>query len=226
MLTPADSCRRPAPPRDYEATLRRAGFAVVAGADEAGRGACAGPLVAGAVVLGGPIDGLADSKALSASRRDRLYDEIVARARSWAVVSVEAAECDRLGLGRANIEALRRALLRLDVRPDFALTDGFAVDGLGCPSLGMWKGDQVVACVQAASILAKVTRDRVMVAWDEAYPGYGFSVHKGYVTAEHRQRLAELGPCPIHRRSFGNVQAATRARIEPMGAGTDTVDES
>ena len=200
-------------PDVYEATLRHAGFALVAGADEAGRGACAGPLVAGAVVLasGDPIGGLGDSKALAGARRERLYDEIVSRALSWAVVSVEAAECDRLGMGRANIEALRRALLRLDVRPDFALTDGFAVDGLGFPSLGMWKADQVVACVQAASIMAKVTRDRAMAAWHEVYPEYGFDAHKGYVTAEHQRRLARLGPSPIHRRRFGNVRAATRA---------------
>lgn len=197
---------------DLEGVLRRAGFLVVAGADEAGRGACAGPLVAGAVVLNvkEQIDGLADSKALTAARRERLYDAILTRARAWAVASVDSGECDRLGMQRANLEVLRRALLRLGVAPDFALTDGFAVDGLGCPSLGVWKGDQVAPCVQAASILAKVTRDRVMAGWHERYPEYGFDVHKGYVTAEHERRLARFGPCPIHRRCFGNVRAADR----------------
>ena len=197
---------------DLEGVLRRAGFGVVAGADEAGRGACAGPLVAAAVILDAPIDHLADSKALTAARRERSYDEIVAKARSWAVVFVEADECDRLGMQRANLEALRRALLRLDVTPDFALTDGFAVDGLAYPSLGVWKGDQLVACVQAASILAKVTRDRTMADMHERYPDYGFDVHKGYVTPEHQRRIAEFGPCPIHRRCFGNVRAADQVR--------------
>ena len=198
---------------DFESVLRRAGFAVVAGADEAGRGACAGPLVAGAVVLGeDAIEGLADSKALTPARRVGLYEVIVARAAAWAVAVIEPAECDRLGMQRANLEALRRALLRLEVAPDFALTDGFAVDGLACPSLGMWKGDQVAGCVEAASIVAKVTRDRIMTAWHEQYPVYGFDVHKGYVTPAHQRRIMEFGPCPIHRRCFDNVRAAQQVR--------------
>ena len=199
----------------YEAVLQRAGFELVAGADEAGRGACAGPLVAGAVVLrpGTVIDGLADSKALSATTRERLYDEITGRALAWAVAVVGPDECDRLGMQRADIEGLRRAVLRLDVAPDFALTDGFAVDGLGCPNLGVWKGDQVVACVLAASIVAKVTRDRMMADLHARYPSYGFDVHKGYCTAEHQRRLVEHGPCPVHRRCFGNVRAAEQEYV-------------
>ena len=203
------------PSYGYETVLHRAGFELVAGADEAGRGACAGPLVAGAVILrpGTEIAGLADSKALSASRRERLYDEITQRALAWAVAVVGPGECDRLGMQRADLEGLRRALLRLELTPDFSLTDGFAVDGLVFPNLGVWKGDQVVACIAAASIVAKVTRDRIMAELHEQYPAYGFDGHKGYCTAEHQRRLAEFGPCPAHRRCFGNVRAAGQTGV-------------
>ena len=199
----------------YETVLHRAGFELVAGADEAGRGACAGPLVAGAVVLppGEPIDGLADSKTLSAARRERLYDEITAGALAWSVAVVGPAECDRLGMQAADLEALRRALLRLELTPDFSLTDGFPVDGLSFPNLGVWKGDQVVACVAAASIVAKVTRDRMMAELHTRYPAYGFDVHKGYCTAGHQRQLMALGPCPAHRRCFANVRAAGPTRV-------------
>ncbi|SYZ34035.1 ribonuclease HII [Propionibacterium australiense] len=199
---------------DYEHALAEAGFGPVAGADEAGRGACAGPLVAAAVILDdspeGRIEGLADSKKLTAGARERLYDEITARALAWACVRVEATECDRLGMSEADLQGLRRALLRLEPAPRFALTDGFPVPGLPVPGLGLWKGDQVCACVSAASIIAKVTRDRIMDAYDEQYPGYGFGGHKGYATAVHRESLERLGPCAIHRLSYANVRAATR----------------
>ena len=105
------------------------------------------------------------------------------------------------------------AALRLDPEPEFALTDGFAVGGLTCPALALWKGDQVAACVAAASIIAKVTRDRIMTTYDEQYDGYGFAGHKGYCTAEHQRRLEELGPCPIHRMRYVNVRAAARVAI-------------
>lgn len=201
-------------PYGYERALDRAGLGPVAGADEAGRGACAGPLVAAAVILDdspdGRIEGLDDSKRLTPRARERLYEEITTRARAWSCVRVEARECDRLGMSEADLQGLRRALLRLDPAPRFALTDGFAVPGLPVPGLGVWKGDQVCACVSAASIIAKVTRDRIMVAYDEQYPGYGFAAHKGYVTALHRERLSRLGPCAIHRLEFSNVRAAAR----------------
>ncbi len=195
----------------YERALARAGFTRVAGADEAGRGACAGPLVAAAVVLPPrPIEGLADSKKLTPAARERLYDVIVRRARAWAVVAVEPAECDRLGMHVANVAALRRAVCRLDVAPDFVLTDGFPVDGLPAPSLAMWKGDAVAASVSAASIVAKVTRDRIMTDLHDRWPGYRFDVHKGYCTAEHQALLDAHGPCAAHRLTWDNVRRTTR----------------
>lgn len=202
----------------YEAALRRGGFVLIAGADEAGRGACAGPLVAGAVILAagtaGRIGGLADSKLLSPAQREQAYQCIVDQAQSWAVVSVEADECDRLGMHQANLTALRRAIAGLDPQPDFALTDGFAVDGLGSPSLAMWKGDRVVACIAAASVIAKVTRDRIMAEWHERYPEYDLNIHKGYCTALHQERLDTHGPSAIHRQCFENVRRA--GKVNPI----------
>lgn len=199
----------------YERALGRAGLAPVAGADEAGRGACAGPLVAAAVVLpeskSRQIKGLRDSKLLTAAARERCYDEIVAKAVSWSVVRVEHDECDRLGMHVANIQALRRALLRLDTEPTYALTDGFPVDGLPVPGLAVWKGDRVAACVAAASVIAKVTRDRIMTEASQTHPQWDFEVHKGYVTALHTRRLDEHGPSPIHRMRYENVARAARA---------------
>ena len=198
----------------YERALARAGLAPVAGADEAGRGACAGPLVAAAVVLADTparrIVGLNDSKLLTAAARERCYDEIMTKAVAVSWVSVEADECDRLGMHVADIQALRRALMRLDTRPEFVLTDGFAVDGLGVPGLAVWKGDRVAACVAAASVVAKVTRDRMMAEHAARHPQYGFDVHKGYCTAEHQSALDEHGPCSIHRWRFENVRRAAK----------------
>lgn len=196
----------------YERALNRAGLSPVAGADEAGRGACAGPLVAAAVVLDPrrPIKGLDDSKALSAARRQVLHDEILERAVAVATAEVGHDECDRLGMHQADLHALRRSVARLEVPPAFVLTDGFAVDGLGVPGLGIWKGDKVAACVSAASIVAKVTRDAIMTAYDADYPEYGFAVHKGYCTALHQAALEEHGPCDIHRWCFDNVVRTAR----------------
>lgn len=199
----------------YERALRRAGFNPVAGADEAGRGACAGPLVAGAVILderaARHLDGLTDSKLLRADTRERLYEQITRHALAWSAVAITPTECDQLGMHEADLQGLRRALLRLQVTPAFALTDGFPVAGLGFPGLAVWKGDQVAACVAAASIIAKVTRDRIMTELDDQYPGYGFAGHKGYCTADHQARLDELGPCAIHRMRYGNVQRSLTA---------------
>ena len=200
----------------YERALARAGLAPVAGADEAGRGACAGPLVAAAAVLSDAksrqIPGLRDSKLMSPLQRERAYDQIVDKALAWSVVLISPAECDRLGMHVANISALRRALLRLDIEVSYVLTDGFGVDGVGLPGLAVWKGDRVAACVAAASVLAKVTRDRIMVAVEDQYPGYEFAVHKGYCTPLHQRRLEDLGPCDIHRQRFVNVRRAARVR--------------
>lgn len=196
--------------RSYERALARAGFTPVAGADEAGRGACAGPLVVAAVVLPeggrGEVPGLADSKLLTPPARERVYDEVVGRALAWTAVVVPTDEVDRLGLHVANIEGMRRALARLAVPPAYVLTDGFPVRGLAVPGLAVWKGDRVAACVAAASVVAKVTRDRIMLDLHSHYPEYAFNEHKGYVTPLHRARLAAHGPCPEHRRCFVTVR--------------------
>ena len=204
--------RRDAGLYGYERALRRAGLDPIAGVDEAGRGACAGPLVAAAVILPegrrGEVPGLADSKLLTPLARARCYDQVVRRALAWSVVVVEPEECDRIGMHVANVEALRRALARLDARPSYVLTDGFPVDGLEVPGLAVWKGDRVAACIAAASVIAKVTRDRIMTDLDAVYPEYDFATHKGYITASHTAALEEHGPCPVHRRRFVNVRRA------------------
>lgn len=196
----------------YENALWRAGFSQVAGADEAGRGACAGPLVVAACVLPagrrGQIDGLADSKVLAPATRERLYEQIVRRASAYAVVVLPAAEIDARGLHVSNLAGMRRALAALRPAPTYALTDGFPVPGLGVPATAVWKGDAVVGCIAAASILAKVTRDRMMVELHERWPHYDFAKHKGYVTPEHADALDVHGPCPEHRASYVNVRRA------------------
>lgn len=213
--------RRDAGLYGYERALRRVGIAPIAGVDEAGRGACAGPLVAGAAILAptdaGRIPGLADSKLLTEAARERCYAQIVRRAVAWSVVVVGPEECDRLGMHVANVEALRRAVALLDERPAYVLTDGFPVDGLDVPGLGVWKGDRVAACVAAASVLAKVTRDRLMREEHGRWPAYAFDVHKGYITDLHTERLTRLGPSPIHRMRFVNVRRA--AGLEPEEGG-------
>jgi len=221
--------RRDAGLYGYERALARVGLAPVAGADEAGRGACAGPLVAAAVVLPdgrrGQVPGLADSKLLTPVAREDVYAEVVERAVAWSVVVVPAAEIDALGLHRCNVAALRRSLVRLGVVPSYVLTDGFPVAGLGVPGLAVWKGDRVAACIAAASVVAKVTRDRMLCELDGAYPGYGFAGHKGYVTPEHQAALRRLGPCAEHRRSYVNVRAAGE-QGESLGAGWPSVGDN
>jgi ribonuclease HII len=196
-----------------ERALQRRGFALVAGADEAGRGACAGPLVVAAAILPegrrGEVPELADSKLLTPAARDRVYDEVMARALATSVVVIPPGEVDARGLHVSNLAGMRRALAGLPVRPDYVLTDGFRVDGLGVPGLAVWKGDQVAACVAAASVLAKVTRDRIMVELDREFPGYGFAVHKGYATPEHTAALDAHGACEHHRFSYANVAAVS-----------------
>jgi ribonuclease HII len=209
--------RRDAGLYGYERALRRVGLEPIAGVDEAGRGACAGPLVAAAAVLPdgkrGQVPELADSKLLTALARERCYAQVVKRALAWSVVVIDSEECDRLGMHVANVEALRRALARLEVRPAYVLTDGFPVDGLEVPGLAVWKGDRVAACISAASVIAKVTRDRIMRELHEVYPVYDFETHKGYITPTHSAALEEHGPCPVHRRRFVNVR---RALGEPV----------
>lgn len=217
--------RRDAGLYGYERALGRAELTPVAGVDEAGRGACAGPLVAGAVILPagkrGVVRGLADSKLLTPLQRERCYDEIRERAVDWSVVVIEPGECDRMGMHVANIEALRRALARLGCTPGYVLTDGFPVDGLGTPGLAVWKGDRVSASIAAASVLAKVTRDRIMGELHERYPVYDFATHKGYITRDHARALAEHGACPQHRRRFSNVRAAIAGDVDVAAGATD-----
>jgi ribonuclease HII len=204
-----------------ERRLRRAGFGSIAGADEAGRGACAGPLVVAACVLSdgprGKVPGLADSKLLTPNAREKAYDQVLRRAAAWSVVVISAADVDRMGLHVANVTGMRRALAQLTPAPAYCLTDGFPVRGVGIPGLAVWKGDRVAACVAAASVLAKVTRDRILVGYGEQFPEYGFAEHKGYVTPVHQAALVEHGPCAEHRRSYVNVRRAGLVRDDrPM----------
>ena len=198
-----------------ERSLRRRGFLAIAGADEAGRGACAGPLVAAACVLPsgrrGRVPGLADSKLLTPATREEVYAEVVDRALAWSVVAIPVGELDARGIHVTNIEALRRAVRGMELAPDYVLTDGFPVSGLSQPSLAVWKGDRVAACVAAASVLAKVSRDRLMLDLHERFPHYGFAEHKGYITDAHSAALERHGPCPEHRRRFVNVARAAAA---------------
>lgn len=199
-----------------ESTLVRCGLGPVAGVDEAGRGACAGPLVIAACILGPKphpsLDRLDDSKKLTAKTREELYDRIVQRAPAFSIVEVPAAEVDAIGIHVANLEGMRRAVAHLGVTPGYVLTDGFRVPGLPVPSLPVIGGDGAAACIAAASILAKVARDRIMMRLDDTVPGYGFAIHKGYSTAAHMAALRERGPSREHRRSWANVTAACGAQ--------------
>lgn len=181
------------------------GFTRVAGVDEAGRGPLAGPVVAAAVVLVEPVLGLDDSKKLRQQQREDLFDLLQNQDHCIGVGLVEAAEIDRIGIQQANYQAMFKAIQQVVPMPDFALIDGFAVPGLPCPQKRIVKGDQKSQSIAAASIVAKVIRDRMMTALDREYPGYGFGKHKGYGTQQHLMALSELGPCPAHRHSFAPI---------------------
>ncbi len=191
----------------YERRLWEQGFRLVAGVDEAGRGALAGPLVAAAVILprGFDPEGLADSKALTPRAREAWYGRILREAVAVAVCRASPSGIDRRGLHRTNLALLRRAVRSLPVAPDYVLSDGFPISGLSVPSLSIKKGDAVTASVAAASVVAKVVRDRAMDRYHRRFPAYGFDHNRGYGTAEHLRALARLGPSPIHRRSFRGV---------------------
>ena len=194
-----------------EQLLASAGISPIAGVDEAGRGACAGPLVIASVVLHDPFAAelavVRDSKEIPESKRDAVFELIQSIAASVSVVIVPAAEVDARGVHAANLDGMRRAVQGLDVEPAYVLTDGYAIEGLGVPNLAVWKGDQVVVSISAASVIAKVTRDRIMREMDEEFPLYGFAGHKGYITAAHTKALNEHGPCAQHRTSFANIAA-------------------
>jgi ribonuclease HII len=199
----------------FERALARNGFDPVAGSDEAGRGACAGPLVVAAVILAegrrGQVPGLADSKLLTPLARERVYAEVLERALALHVVVIPPQEVDRVGLHVSNVRGMRRAVAGLGTRPAYVLTDGFPVPGLTAPGLAVWKGDRVAACIAAASVVAKVTRDRMMVGLHDTFPVYDFATHKGYITPSHQAALAEHGPCAEHRFSFVNVRGSLRS---------------
>ncbi|MDH5784972.1 MAG: ribonuclease HII [Chromatiales bacterium] len=181
---------------------------LVAGVDEVGRGPLAGPVVTAAVILDPdrPIAGLADSKAVSEKKRERLYEEIRERALAWSIGRCEVEEIDDLNILQATMVAMQRAVAGLSPQPEHALIDGNRCPQLPCSCEFVIKGDSKVAVISAASILAKVTRDREMVELDRLYPGYGLAGHKGYPTRSHISALQELGVTPIHRRSFAPVR--------------------
>jgi len=180
----------------------------VAGVDEAGRGPLAGPVVAGAVILDphNPIDGLQDSKRLTAARRELLYEEIQEKALAWAVASADVGEIDRINILQATMLAMQRAVEALQPTAQHALIDGNRCPLLACPAQAIVKGDSRVAAISAASIMAKVTRDREMLSLDLQYPGYGLARHKGYPSKAHIEALENLGVTPIHRRSYAPVR--------------------
>lgn len=194
-----------------EKLLTAAGIAPIAGVDEAGRGACAGPLVVASVVLNDPfapeLTPVRDSKEISESKREIVFDLIQKFATSISIIIISSEEVDSRGVHAANLDGMRRAVLGLNIEPAYVLTDGYAIEGLGVPNLAVWKGDQVVVSISAASIIAKVTRDRIMRELDLEFPEYGFAGHKGYITAGHTQALEKHGPTPHHRTSFSNIAA-------------------
>jgi ribonuclease HII len=194
-----------------EELLLASGISPIAGVDEAGRGPCAGPLVIAAVILNDPtapeLAAVRDSKEISEKKREELFDVIMTIAASVSVIRVSVEEIDERGVHAANLDGMRRAVNGLTIEPAYVLTDGYAIQGLAIPNVAVWKGDQVVTAISAASIIAKVTRDREMIELDKQYPQYGFAGHKGYITAAHTAALAEHGPCVEHRRSFSNIAA-------------------
>lgn len=212
--------------RTLESALIRSGLGPVAGVDEAGRGSCAGPLVVAACLLSekphAALAGLDDSKKLTERAREQLFPVIQRLALAWTVVSIPAWEIDEIGIHVANIEGMRRAVAGLTTAPGYVLTDGFRVPGIPVPSLPVIGGDATAACIAAASILAKVTRDRFMVELDAKLPGYGFAAHKGYNTPVHTAALAALGPTSEHRQSWRNVPPVPA--LDPLSGDSLVLD--
>jgi len=194
-----------------EQTLLKAGIKNIAGVDEAGRGPCAGPLVLASVILKDPLSKalkeVRDSKELSEAKREELFDVVIDNSLAYSIIEVSVYEIDTIGLHKCNIEGMRRAINALEVTPDYVLTDGYPIPGLTTPNLAVWKGDQVAISISAASILAKVYRDRIMIKLDKEFPKYGLANHKGYITASHTAAIKEFGVLPIHRKSFANIAA-------------------
>lgn len=201
--------------RTFEVALAQAGFGPVAGVDEAGRGSCAGPITLAACILPpepiAALERLTDSKQLTAKVREELFPLIKQHALAWSILHLDAAEIDQYGLQRANIGGMRRAVALLEVQPAFVLTDAMVVPGLPMPHLAVIGGDAHCRCIAAASVLAKVSRDRLLTELDAQYPGYGLKDHKGYGTKSHLAAVRRLGGSPIHRYTYANVQSAHAA---------------
>ncbi|KTD30632.1 MULTISPECIES: ribonuclease HII [Legionella] len=180
----------------------------IAGVDEVGRGPLAGPLITAAVILNKPIEGVMDSKKLTAAKRKELVHKIKNEARCFAYGRAEVEEIDRLNIHHATLLAMKRAVEALTIQPDEVIVDGLFVPAIAMPCRAIVNGDNLENAISAASILAKVLRDEEMVSMDLLYPGYGFALHKGYATPMHRTALKEKGPCAIHRKNFSSVAAA------------------
>ncbi|AZA11690.1 ribonuclease HII [Corynebacterium gerontici] len=204
--------------RTFDVALDRAGLGPVAGVDEAGRGACCGPISIAACILPTHVlpalDGLNDSKALTSARRDKLFDAIRAHALAYHIVHISAKEIDAFGIQHANISGMRRAVAGLDIAPGYVLTDAMKVPSMGCAMLPMIGGDAASRSIAAASVLAKVSRDRVMESLDFCFPEYGLGAHKGYGTKSHMNAVRRHGASPEHRYSYANVQKAHREWLE------------
>lgn len=207
-----------------ERELEAAGLGPVAGVDEAGRGACCGPISIAACILPADLDGaglerLTDSKKLTEKTRERLFEVIKDVAVAYSIIHISAADIDSFGIQHANVSGMRRAVAALDVQPGYVLTDAVKVPGLPMPHLPVIKGDQMAKCISAASVLAKVSRDRVLRTLDEEFPGYGLASHKGYGTKAHMDAVSLHGGTPYHRYSYKNVAAAHRQWLEGKDRG-------
>ncbi len=186
----------------FEKKGKEQGFVYIAGVDEAGRGPLAGPIVACAVILYSEVDGIDDSKKLTERKREELFDILMSEEHDIGISVISNKIIDEIGIQSANIRAMTEAVFKLKNKPDLLLIDGYEIRGFPCPAWKIIKGDQRSISIGAASIIAKVTRDRIMKEYDKQYPGYGFAKHKGYGTKEHLVAIEKLGPSPIHRFSF------------------------
>jgi ribonuclease HII len=211
----------------HEKKLWEKGFSRIAGVDEVGRGPLAGPVVAAAVILpaGLVIPGLDDSKALTAEARESLFDILQSKALAIGIGSVASLEIDRINIYQATLKAMRKAIRCLDPVPERILIDGNRLPESGFSELAIIGGDAASQSIAAASVIAKVTRDREMAGWDACYPGYGFASHKGYASSEHTEALTKLGPCTIHRRSFCTVDDVLSVRSKKYKQARDTVEQ-
>jgi ribonuclease HII len=223
----SDSTTTPVRPnRRFEGVWKRRGYSIVAGVDEAGRGCLAGPVVAGAVILGRHVpEGLNDSKKLSPLRREALLQLLIDSDAHLAWGAAEPEEIDQINIREASFLAMSRAIERLAKRPEALLVDGFEIPHCKIPQRHLIKGDCRSLSIAAASIVAKVVRDKMLIELSERYPEYGFAVHKGYPTAKHRAALARLGPVVIHRQSFGPVRLYSTQR-PPIDGEIDGTDET